>query len=139
MGTLCEDLFRLAHDSLGHFGFKKSYTTLHGSYYWPNMCTDLLNSYIPSCVDCQRNKGSTSKPVGPLHPLPIPKQCGDSIAIDFVGPLPLDNGSDCIVTITDHLGADICVTPTHMNITAECFAAQFFDLWYCKMACPSIL
>ena len=135
-GTLREDLFRLAHDSLGHFGFEKSYDTLHGSYYWPNMCSDLLNSYIPSCIDCQRNKSGTSKPIGPLHPLPIPERRGDSIAIDFVGPLPLDDGFDCIVTITDRLGADIRVAPTHMNITTERFAAQFFDLWYCENGLP---
>jgi len=28
VGTLREDLFRLAHDSLGHFGFDKSYAAL---------------------------------------------------------------------------------------------------------------
>lgn len=32
-----EQLFRLAHDSLGHFGFEKSYSTLCDSYYWQNM------------------------------------------------------------------------------------------------------
>jgi hypothetical protein len=36
-GSLREDLFRLAHDSLGHFGFTKSYTALRNNYYWPNM------------------------------------------------------------------------------------------------------
>lgn len=36
-GTLCEDLFRLAHDTLGHFGFEKSYSSLRDEYYWPNM------------------------------------------------------------------------------------------------------
>jgi hypothetical protein len=55
-----------------------------------------------------------------------------------MGPLPLDDGFDCIVTIMDRLGADIhvCwsirVAPTHMNITTERFAAQSFDLWYCE-------
>lgn len=32
-----EQLFHLAHDSLGHFGFEKSYGSLKGVYYWPNM------------------------------------------------------------------------------------------------------
>jgi len=36
----------------------------------------------------------------------------------------------------DHLGADIHVALTHMDITAEHFAAQFFDLWYCKNGIP---
>ena len=107
VGTLHEDLFCLAHDSLGHFGFVKSYTSLRDSYYWPNMRSDLQNSYLPACIDCQRDKGRTSKPTGPLHPLPIPDRRGDSIAIDFIGPLPLDDGFDTIITITDRLGSDI--------------------------------
>jgi hypothetical protein len=132
MASLWEDLFRLTHDTLGHFSFDKSYSALQESYYWPNMCHDLLKVYIPSCVDCQHNKDATTKPVGPLHPLPIPDQCGNSIAIDFIGPLPLNDGFDVIVTITDHLGVDICIAATHTNITTEHFAMQFFDLWYCK-------
>jgi hypothetical protein len=133
---LREDLFRLAHDSLGHFRFTKSYTALHNDYYWPNMRRDLSEAYIPACVNCQRNKGSTSKPAGPLHPLPILDGHGESIAINFVGPCPGDDGFDCIVTITDHLGSDIRITPTHSNISAERFVAQFFDLWYCENGLP---
>jgi hypothetical protein len=34
-GTIRKDLFQLAHDTLGHFGAKKSYVVLHDSYYWP--------------------------------------------------------------------------------------------------------
>jgi hypothetical protein len=100
------------------------------------MCTDLESSYIPACIDCQQDKSRTTKPTGPLHPLPIPDQRGDSIAIDFVGSCPLDDGFDCIVTITDRLGADIQIAPTHMDITAERFTAQFFDLWYCENGLP---
>jgi hypothetical protein len=48
-GTIREDLFRLAHDVLGHFGADKSYATLRDAYYWPNMRKDLEKAYIPSC------------------------------------------------------------------------------------------
>ena len=97
---------------------------------------DLEEAYIPACVDCQCNKSCTKKPSGPLHPLPIPDTRGDSIAINFIGPLPIDNGFDCIITITDCLGADIWIAPTHVDITAERFSAQFFDLWYCENGLP---
>ena len=36
-GSIREDLFRLAHDTSGHFGADKSYATLCDAYYWPNM------------------------------------------------------------------------------------------------------
>ena len=51
-----KNLFCLAHDSLGHFGTDKSYAALRDAYYWPNMCRDLEQAYIPSCVDCLHNK-----------------------------------------------------------------------------------
>jgi hypothetical protein len=124
----------LAHDNLGHFGFEKSYAALHIDYYWPNMHKDLLEAYIPACIDCLHDKGCTSKPTGPLHLLPIPDACGDSIVIDFVGPCPWDDGFDCIVTITDRLGSDICIALTHMDISTEHFAVQFFNYGIVKTA-----
>lgn len=50
---ICEMLYQLAHDHLGHFGTQKTYESLHTSYYWPNMQRDLEMAYIPSCADCQ--------------------------------------------------------------------------------------
>jgi len=132
-----ENLFRLAHDTLGHFGADKSYAALRDSYYWPNMRRDLERAYIPSCVDCLRNKSPTTRPPGPLHPLPVPESRGDSIAMDFVGPLPTDKNYDCILTITDRLGADIRIIPTRCDITAEDLAVVFFDHWYCENGLPN--
>lgn len=132
-----EKLFRLAHDSLGHFGADKSYAALRDAYYWPNMRRDLKQAYIPSCVDCLRNKSRTTRPPGPLHPLPVPESRGDSVAMDFVGPLPMDDNYDCILTMTDRLGADIRIIPTRTDITAEDLAVLFFDNWYCENGLPN--
>lgn len=132
----CENLFCLAHDNLGHFGTEKLYATLRNDFYWPNMHRDLVNSYVPSCTDCQHNKNTTSKPRGPLHPLPIPDKCFDSVAIDFISPLPKDNGFNCIVTMMDRLGTDVQIVPCNTNMTAEKFAAIFFNQWFCENGCP---
>ena len=137
VGTCREDLFRLAHDVLGHFGTDKSYAALRDSYYWPNMRTDLVESYIPACVDCQRNKSSTSKPHGPLHPLPIPEARGDSVAMDFIGPLPEDEGYNCILSMTDRVGSDVRIVPTRTNIAADELALLFFKNWYCENGLPA--
>jgi hypothetical protein len=133
---LRESLFQLAHDNLRHFGTEKSYDSLQNDFYWLNMRKDLVDVYVPSCTDCQRNKNSTSKPSGPLHPLPIPDKRFNSVAIDFVGPLPKDNGFDLIVTMTDRLNADIQLVPCNSNMTAEEFAMIFFDKWFCENGCP---
>ena len=129
---VCELLYNLAHDTLGHFGFDKSYESLRGSYYWPNMRRDLENAYIPSCTECQRNKNRTTKPTGPLHPLPVPDDRFDTVALDFIGPLPEENGKDTILTMTDLLGADISITGIHSSYTAAKVAVVLFDEWYCE-------
>ena len=71
--------------------------------YWLNMQKHLDEAYVPSCPDCQCNKSRTNKPFRLLHPLPIPEQHGDSVTIDFIGPLPPDDGYNSIITFTDHL------------------------------------
>ncbi|RDB23205.1 Transposon Tf2-9 polyprotein [Hypsizygus marmoreus] len=133
---LRENLFRLAHDNLGHFGGNKTYLTLRDDFYWPNMRRDLTQAYVPSCPECQRNKSRTTKPPGPLHPLPVPDKRFQSVTLDFVGPLPKDDGFDQIVTFTDRMGADLQIVPCSTSITAEQFAVIFFNRWVCENGMP---
>ena len=79
-----------------------------------------------------------TKPSGPLHPLPVPDERCESIAMDFIGPLPLNNRCDYLLTITDRLGSDLHFVPTTKtkNITAEKLAVLFFDNWYCENSLP---
>jgi RNase H-like domain found in reverse transcriptase/Integrase zinc binding domain/Reverse transcriptase (RNA-dependent DNA polymerase) len=135
-GGIREQIFRLAHDTLGHFGFHKTYENIRNSYFWPNMRTDLEHGYIPSCIECQRNKSTSHKPTGPLHPLPVPDDRCESVAMDFIGPLPTDEGHDCILTISDRLGADVRIIPTSIHLTAPQLAVIFFDHWYCENGLP---
>jgi hypothetical protein len=55
---VCETLFCIAHDKLGHFSTSKSYDALRHSFYWLNMRKDLEQAYIPACADCQRNQSA---------------------------------------------------------------------------------
>ena len=100
------------------------------------MHRDLETAYVPGCAKCQCNKASMSKPIGPLHSLPVPDQQGDSVAMDFIGPLPLDSEFDTILTLTDHLGSDVRLVPCRSNLTAEQLAVLLFDKWYCENGLP---
>ena len=100
------------------------------------MQKDLVNAYVPSCTSCQQNKNTTSKPGGPLHPLPVPDKQFDSVAIDFMGPLTKDDSFDSIITMTNRLNADIQLTPCKTNMTAEEFATIFFNKWFCENGLP---
>lgn len=68
--------------------------------------------------------------------MPIPDQCGDSVAMDFISPLPEDNGINCILTMTDRLNSDIQIIATWTDITALDLAGIFFDCWYCENGLP---
>ena len=137
--TLWENLFWPAHDCLGHFRTDKAYTALRSSYYCPNMWRDLEIVYIPGCIDCQKNKSRTTKPAGPLHPLHVPDKRGDSVAINFVAPLPSDDGFDMICSMTDRLGSDVQLIPTVTTLTAEQMALLFFNHWYCENGLPKTI
>ena len=39
-------IFQLAHDALGHYGFRKSYKLLQRSFYWPKMRDHLEKMYF---------------------------------------------------------------------------------------------
>ncbi len=66
----------------------------------------------------------------------MPLGPGDSITIDFIGPLPLDGGKNYLATITCRLGSDIRLVPTRIDATAEQFAERFFDHWFCENGLP---
>lgn len=57
--------------------------------------------------------------------------------MDFIGPLPKDEGFNCLLTITDRLGSDVRLIPTCTDITAEKLATLFFHNWYCENGLPS--
>ncbi len=56
--------------------------------------------------------------------------------MDFVGPLPEDDGFNCILTITDRLGSDMRIIPCRTNISAKELATLFFREWYCENGLP---
>lgn len=136
VGSLREDLFRLAHDAVGHYGFDKSYAYLKDSFFWPSMRTELEKYYIPGCDACQRNKPLTRKNKGPLHPTPTPDGRLSSVGLDFVGPLPEDNGFDCILTMTCRLHADLRIAAVKTTLTAEELAEVFYREWYLENGLP---
>ena len=73
--------------------------------------------------------------MGPLHTLPVPDECGDRVAINFVGPLPVDKGFDMVCSMTDHLGSNIQLIPTVSTLTANGMALLFPISGFVKMGC----
>ena len=56
--------------------------------------------------------------------------------MDFVGPLPVDEGFNCLLTVTDRLNSDYRFIPTTTDASAEDTALLFFKEWYCENGLP---
>jgi len=99
-------LFIQAHHdtpAYGHPGINKTYQLTSRRYWWPNMRQDVAD-YVKGCAECQRNKVNTrptkaaSSPIFPIHEaMPF-----ETVALDFITKLPISQGYDSILTITDH-------------------------------------
>jgi hypothetical protein len=101
---------------------RKSYAALRDSYYWPNM-RRVKNLIFQVALLA---KSLTTKAKGLLHPLPVPDGQGNTVAMDFIGPLPVNDGFDCILTITDTLRSNIRIIPTSATLIAQECAELFF-------------
>ena len=60
-----------AHTILGHFSAQKTVDYICRWYWWPQLGVK-VSKYCTTCGICQVNRTSTQRPVGLLHPLPIP-------------------------------------------------------------------
>ena len=134
-----EKLLKLHHDEMGnHFGPDKTRRSLMRDYYWPGIQRD-VDLYVKSCNSCGRNKSSTQAPAGFLHPMPIPKQRFDELALDFVGPVPMSKGYDTILVMTDRLTNYVKLEPTVSTASAQDIARLVYASWYRQFGLPKAI
>ncbi len=78
--------------------------------------------YVKGCAECQRHKINTRPTRAPLQPIfPQPEAMPfETIALNFITKLPVSQGYDSILTITDHDCSKAAVfIPCKETITAE--------------------
>ncbi len=63
-------IVRHAHEELGHFGVKRTYSLLLSQYWWRGMHTD-VQGLVSRYMVCDRVKASFNAPTPQLHPLLI--------------------------------------------------------------------
>ena len=74
-------------------------------------------SFCRTCKACNRVKGANHKPMGKLHPLPIPTKPWDSIGMDFIGPFPKSKGSNYLWVIICRMTRMVHLIPVHTKNT----------------------
>ncbi len=126
-GSNREQAIHRSHDLTlaGHRGITKTMARLMKSFYWPKMKPE-IHHHIQHCDACQRTKSSTRPPAGLLKPLPIPDKPWDSIAMDFLGPLPKSKeGYTHILVVVDRLTKMAHFIPAKPGLLTEDVAELF--------------
>ncbi len=91
------------------------------AYWWPKLQKD-VEEYVKGCAQCQANKINMHTQKAPLYPIAMEaKTCPfQTMALDFITKLPLSDGHDMILTITDQGCTKMALfLPCSETITAE--------------------
>ncbi len=119
-----KQLFIQAHHNTPiyrHPSINKMYQLTSQRYWWPNMQQEVMD-YVRGCAECQRNKvnmwptKASLSPIFPSHEaMPF-----ETVALDFITKLPISQGYDSILTVTNHdcIKAAIFI-PCKESMTAE--------------------
>ena len=98
-------IVQMHHDppAYGHPGISWTLELTGKRYWWPHMWQDITN-YIKGCADCQRNKTNNQLRKATLNPIFAKTRAlpFETVATDFIVKLPLSNGYDSALTVTDH-------------------------------------
>ena len=89
-----------------------------------------IADYVKGCAECQRHKVNNQPTKAPLNPI-YPKAEAmpfETVAIDFITKLPLSQGYDSILTVTDHDCTKAAIfIPCNEEINAEQTAALYLQ------------
>ncbi|MCO5596548.1 hypothetical protein L7F22_050613 [Adiantum nelumboides] len=120
-----ESFTTLCRSYAGHRGIDSTIKALEMYFVWPSLRKD-TESFVRSCLICQRVKYDRGKAYGLLQPLPIPTAPWESIAMDFIfGLSKTSSGNEGIWTIVDRFSKQAHFIPVRKQITVEQMAKIF--------------
>jgi hypothetical protein len=123
----------------GHPGISKTIQLTERLYWWPQMRID-ITEYVKGCADCQRHKVNTRPTKAPLQPI-YPKLEAmpfETVALDFIVKLPVSQGFDSILTITDQGCTKAAIfIPCNEDITAEETATLYIKHVFTHFGLPT--
>jgi Integrase zinc binding domain len=124
----------LFHDTstAGHPGITKMLLMTAKYYWWPGM-KEFITNYVKGCTTCQMTKVNTHPSKPTLFPITAELNAHpfQTIAVNFIIKLPISDGYDSVLTITDHDCSKAAIfLPCNESIdapgVAELYARQVF-------------
>jgi hypothetical protein len=87
----------------GHPGIARTIQLVERDSWWPGLRREVTD-YIKGCTECQRHKVNNRPTKAPLEPIWAKPEAMpfETIALDFITKLPVSQGYDSILTVTDH-------------------------------------
>ena len=107
------EVFKLAHDKMGHLGYTRTLERLTQGLFIYNLSTK-LHEFIRHCPHCQTNQTPRPSPYGVLQPILAPARPFDTLTIDFVLALLISTEPelfDYALMVTDKLSKAITPIP----------------------------
>jgi hypothetical protein len=134
LGKLCipqgerVNIIRGAHSFLivGHFGVGKTMANLQRYCYWPKM-NESVSRYVRGCSLCATSKPN-NKMLGLYTRLMVSSRPWESIAMDFVGGLPMSKKNhDYLYVVVDRFIKMCILMPCKKKVTTEQMTQMFFQ------------
>jgi hypothetical protein len=103
------------------------YQMVQKDFWWLHQ-RDFIMKYVQGCATCQSTKAGTTHPKIPIMPITPKDQAPPfaTIALDLITDLPLSQGYDSILTITDHDCSKAAVfIPCSKTVTREGIALLY--------------
>jgi hypothetical protein len=99
-----------------------------------------ITECVKGCADCQRHKVNTRPTKAPLQPIYPKSETSpfETVALDFIVKLPVSQGFDSILTITDQGCTKAAIfIPCNEDITAEETAALYIKHVFAHFGLPT--
>jgi hypothetical protein len=87
----------------GHPGIARTIQLIKRDSWWPGLQKEVTD-YVKGCAECQRHKVNNRPTRAPLEPIwaKLEAMPFKTIALDFITKLPVSQGCNSILTVTDH-------------------------------------
>jgi hypothetical protein len=123
----------------GHPGISKTIQLTERLYWWPKMRLD-ITEYVKGCAECQQHKVNTRPTKASLQPIYPKLEAApfETVALDFIVKLPVSQGYDLILTITDQGCTKVAIfIPCNEDITAEETAVLYIKHVFAHFGLPT--